>query len=911
MSYRTAAGRLVTVGRRLASGGEGEVYAVSGRPELVFKKYKPEALAKAPETEAKVRAMTARPPAEWREASSGHVALAWPSEVVLENGRFTGFLMPAIDTGKSVELHRIANPSDRRGATGRTEWLRGFNWQYLVRTAANLAHATRLLHASGSVIGDFNERNIFVTAHARVTLIDCDSMQFTASSGRTYLCRVGRPEFTSPELARVDWKKTVRQPSSDLFALAIHLFQLLMQGEHPFRGVWSGPGEKPSVSDLAEWGTWMSQRGGRLSPRPKTIGMDLLPDSIREMFRRAFEDGATRPERRPTAADWQQALNSLAGSLRRCKANRQHYYPPHCKSCPWCAHELRYGTGTTTVPVMSPVTAQAPTVRTPAPATAYFMTPPTVQSPLPAVTSPAPTVRTPTVRTPAPATTASLTDAGLRSRAGRGRLFMVSAGSIFGAGWLFGAGYAAQFAGPASLLAWLIGGIAAVLLALVTAELSAMFPVAGGLARFPARAFGGVVGAAFGWTAWLQAATVTALEVVTVGTLVAQWGPDGFLGKLAQAGAGQPTGKGYLFAAALTVFFTVLNFAGVGTATWLNSVLTWVKLGIIGLAIAVLCLHFREANLTKAPHGLLPYGAGSVFSAVGSGGIMFAYLGFEQAGHLAGEARNPKRDIPWAIIGSVLLATVVYIALAVAFMGALPLADVARGWGGGSVSVTDLARARAMPVQVLTVLRAAPLIGVLGVAVAYSVTAPRLAYGLGRSGIAPAALAKTGRGVPWAAAAVTLAACLILLGPGTSWQRVVADLTSASALMYAGAPLCLGAFRRQFPAQARPYRLPGAALLGPVAFAVATLIVYWCGWEATERIGIALIIGTCVLLVLRRPVNLNLAAAGWLAAYLAGLAILSRMGRYGGSGTLPMWWDTAIVALFSLVIYAWAMRTRL
>ena len=345
MSYRTASGRLVRVGQRLAAGGEGEIFEVTSPPGTVFKKYKPETLARAPVTETKLHAMTARPPAQWREATSGHVTLAWPSQVVLENRRFAGFLMTAVDTASSVQVHRVANPSDRRAATGKTAWLRGFSWYYLVTVAANLAGATRLLHESGSVIGDFNERNILVTSQARVTLIDCDSMQFTASGGRPYVCRVGRPEFTPPELRHADWGMTIRQPSSDLFPLAIHLYQLLMEGEHPFRGVWSGPGDKPSVPDLAEDGTWAYRRRGRLGPRPAAIGIALLPGSIRQMFRKAFEDGATRPSRRPTALDWQQALTSLAGSLRECTANREHFYPPHHRRCPWCAHESRPSKG--------------------------------------------------------------------------------------------------------------------------------------------------------------------------------------------------------------------------------------------------------------------------------------------------------------------------------------------------------------------------------------------------------------------------------------------------------------------------------------------------------------------------------------------------------------------------------------
>src|SRR5262249_47973571 len=174
---------------------------------------------------------------------------------------------------------------------------------------------------------------------ARVTLLDCDSMQVRApASGEWFFCRVGRPEFTPPELVRADWATTVRHPSSDLFALAIHLYQLLLEGEHPFRGVWRGDGDKPPVSVLAEHGIWAHQNGGPLAPRPAASSAGLLPPAIVAMFRRAFEDGALDPGARPTAAQWHGALDGLASELRQCTADRMHFYPRSHDACPWCRY---------------------------------------------------------------------------------------------------------------------------------------------------------------------------------------------------------------------------------------------------------------------------------------------------------------------------------------------------------------------------------------------------------------------------------------------------------------------------------------------------------------------------------------------------------------------------------------------
>jgi negative regulator of sigma E activity len=345
VTFTTSSGRPIAVGRLLAAGGEGEVFAVTSPGHVVFKKYLPIAFSRDPALEQRLRVMAANRPAGWREPSSGHVTLAWPTEVVLENRRFAGFLMPAVDMNSTVEVHRLTNPSDRKHATGTTSWAQKFTWKYLVYAAANLARATEGLHDVGVVIGDFNERNVRVTLDASVTLLDCDSMQVTdPSTGKRLFCRVGRPEFTPPELLNADWSKTVRHPSSDLFALAIHIYQLLLEGEHPFRGVWAGPGDKPSVSELAQRGDWAHKASGLLKPRPSAIPITLLPSAIVEMFRKAFEDGAANPAARPSAADWELALGNLANSLQECTADSEHFYPGTLNACPWCIRNKRAAT---------------------------------------------------------------------------------------------------------------------------------------------------------------------------------------------------------------------------------------------------------------------------------------------------------------------------------------------------------------------------------------------------------------------------------------------------------------------------------------------------------------------------------------------------------------------------------------
>ena len=204
---------------------------------------------------------------------------------------------------------------------------------HLVNVAANLCLAVDVVHRVNAVIGDFQERNILVNDTTRVTLVDCDSMQFTDASGQQYLCAVGRPEFTAPELAGVDLAVTAREKPSDLFALAVHIHLLLMAGNHPFlRGAWTGGGEQPDAMTLAKAGQWAGGPNSPLRTHPLAPPVDFLPGTIQRLFERAFTDGARDPSSRPSAAEWRAALQAL----RVGNCPRGHQVPIGTEQCPWC-----------------------------------------------------------------------------------------------------------------------------------------------------------------------------------------------------------------------------------------------------------------------------------------------------------------------------------------------------------------------------------------------------------------------------------------------------------------------------------------------------------------------------------------------------------------------------------------------
>jgi amino acid transporter len=222
------------------------------------------------------------------------------------------------------------------------------------------------------------------------------------------------------------------------------------------------------------------------------------------------------------------------------------------------------------------------------------------------------------------------------------------------------------------------------------------------------------------------------------------------------------------------------------------------------------------------------------------------------------------------------------------------------------------------------VLRIDAFISPSGTGLIYATGTSRVSYGLARNRYAPQIFGKVNRdGVPWVGLIGAFLIGLLFLLPFPSWRSLVGLITGASVLMYAGAPLALGAFRGQVPDASRPYRMPAAAVLAPAAFIVADLLIYWSGFEVIWKLGIVLVIGYVVLgtsmaFDKQRP-PLDWKSAIWLPAWLIGLGIISWQGQYGGGAKLPpvntnnipFWWDIVIVAAFSLAIYYWAMYSKL
>ncbi|MGE0133305.1 MAG: tetratricopeptide repeat protein [Blastocatellales bacterium] len=323
--FYTSQQEAIRLARKIGVGGEGEVYEIQDRSDLVAKIYHE---APSPEKAEKLAALSRLGNERLFNLS------AWPVDALRDSSdsHIAGFVMKKIS--QAEEVHALHSPKSR---------LQKFpeaSWAFLIYVAANIARAVAAIHEHGFVIGDVNPKNILVTRKATIYLLDVDSFQISAD-GKTWRCEGGFPEYTPPELQGVAFRDVDRTQEHDCFGLAVVIFQLLFIGRHPFSGRFLGAEEMPLERAIRErrfaYGADAETR--QMRQPPGTLSLDAVPAPLAELFRRAFLSALSTG--RPQPREWIDALDALSKSLKKCQLHSGHSYFQDLAECPWCEIETR------------------------------------------------------------------------------------------------------------------------------------------------------------------------------------------------------------------------------------------------------------------------------------------------------------------------------------------------------------------------------------------------------------------------------------------------------------------------------------------------------------------------------------------------------------------------------------------
>jgi amino acid transporter len=385
---------------------------------------------------------------------------------------------------------------------------------------------------------------------------------------------------------------------------------------------------------------------------------------------------------------------------------------------------------------------------------------------------------------------------------------------------------------------------------------------------------------------------------------------------------GELTPPGIAIAAALVMVYFLLNFWSVRIFAHSNSAITLFKLLVpAATGLALIAQGFHAGNFSVPIQAGAPTtDLAAILNAVATAGIVFSFNGFQSPVNLAGEARNPGRSIPIAVLGSILLATVIYVLLQVAYLGAVPPSLLAKGgWHGIDFRSPFAELALIVNLHWLAILLYADaFVSPSGTGITYTATTARMIYGMHRNGTLPDIFGwlHPRYGVPRAAMWFNLVVSYLFLFTFRGWSSLAAVISVATIISYLTGPISVITLRRTADAMHRPLRVPALGAVAALAFIFATELLYWAKWPLTGEIIVLVVVALPVYLYYQtrsgwRDFRLHLRGAWWLMAYLPVIAAISWAGsaRFGGHDYLKWGWDLVLVACIGLVFFLWGARS--
>ena len=406
-------------------------------------------------------------------------------------------------------------------------------------------------------------------------------------------------------------------------------------------------------------------------------------------------------------------------------------------------------------------------------------------------------------------------------------LVLLGLGAVIGAGIFVLTGQAAaNHAGPAIMLSFVIAGIACALAGLCYAEFAALLPVSGSAYSYSYATLGEFVAWFIGWCLVLEYLFASSTVAVgwsgyLVSFLTSTLGIP-FPAELAGAPIAWENG-GFvrtanifnLPAVVIVAAVSGLCYVGITQSAFVNGIVVAIKVTVIAAFLGVGIFYVDPANWTPfIPENTGPgqFGMDGVFRAATV--VFFAYIGFDAVSTAAGEAKNPQRDMPIGILGSLALCTVIYIAVCAVLTGMTPFTEL-----NTAKPVATALEPYAELAWLKTAVEIGAIAGLSSVILVMLMAQPRIFYTMSRDGLLPGIFGKVHpkHHTPYVGTIIVgIAACLLA---GLMPLSVLGELVSMGTLV-AFATVCLGVLvlRRTRPELHRPFRVPAASIICPLGF---------------------------------------------------------------------------------------------
>jgi basic amino acid/polyamine antiporter, APA family len=448
-------------------------------------------------------------------------------------------------------------------------------------------------------------------------------------------------------------------------------------------------------------------------------------------------------------------------------------------------------------------------------------------------------------------------------------LTLLGIGAIIGTGIFVLTGQAAAaHAGPAVVLSMIVAGIASALAAICYAEFASSVPVAGSAYTYGYATLGELVAWVIGWDLVLEyalgAATVAVGWSGYIVSLLADFGiqfPPLFSAApgtvITLADGTSVTALFNLPAILISALATWILFIGIQESARVNAVIVVVKVGVVLLIIGLGGMFVNAENWRP----FIPANTGTFgefgWSGIlrGAGVIFFAYIGFDAVSAAAQEARNPQRDMPRGIIGSLLICTVLYVLVSGVMVGLVPYqqlgvpapmaiaVDAARVQAGGSAwqPILDW-----MPF----IVKLGAIMGLTSTIIVQMMAQPRIFFAMSRDGLLPAWASRIHPRYRTPHLTTLLTGVIVMVASGFTSIGVLGELVSIGTL-FAFVIVSIGVIvlRKSRPDLERPFRTPFVPALPIASALVSFALMLALPWSTWERLIVWMILGLVIYLV--------------------------------------------------------------
>lgn len=492
-------------------------------------------------------------------------------------------------------------------------------------------------------------------------------------------------------------------------------------------------------------------------------------------------------------------------------------------------------------------------------------------------------------------------------------LIYTGVGSIVGSGWLMSSSLIAQSSGPAAILSWIIGGLIISIIASNFIEICSFLPTAEGgfghYIEFTHKGFSGFISEwifLLSWIGFIPAEATASVQYLS------SFSP-GFT-HMVVSQQGNFTYFGIFLSSLMCFIYFLINYLSLNALMRFIKYLTLFKIIVpIVVIITLISVTHNVGNLGLTDHKFMPYGFNGLLTAITTGGVVFAFNGFQTPITFAHEAEHPRRNIPLAIIISVIFCMLIYGGLQLAYLLAMPSSDLIAkgGWKGILMSApfVDLSRLNNLPYLAYLLLSAA-FLSPFGAGLIYYASTARVLRGFGE--YLPSFVTKnTKENIPIGSLISVFLICLFIIWILPGWQLIISIICAGLVLLFGMMCIVNGSLSCKISKQSAEYgiRLKGSKILSLLGFIFTSLMFYWSAWPLTGQVAIVAIIGIPVYLFHHSETDgfsvawANTKEGAWIFYYILTVVVLSYFGPFGGNKMLSELWSQLLVVVAAVIFY--------